>query len=236
LQLPHLEFASEVLAPPAKVAQKIPQAPWQLSPSTLSKEGSLTKVPGLGAVKNTFIEVPVTPATPAMGARRRSRSQPKDMGSKKDEWEVACHVLSYQHCPVESKVERTIVVEKHGAELGLDVSRDGEALLVEGVGPGAVEWWNTCHPAERVLPGDRILEVNGVVGDGMLMVQACRTAQTLVLKVQHSMQMLPRKLSEPSLPSPQAVQTPSFDTMPVCAFALPCGERQGLQLSLASCL
>lgn len=234
----HLQFASEALAPPKQATLKVPQAPWQLSPSTLSKEGSVTKVPGLNTLKNTFIHVPITPVTPAVGAKRRSRSCPKDMWSKKDEWEVACHVLSYQHSPVQSKV-RTIEVEKNGAELGLDVSRDGEALLVEGVNPGAVQWWNNCHPEECVMPGDRILEVNGVAGDPLVMIQACRTAETLVLTVQPCAQVLPRKLSEPSLPSPVLdlpVQTPTFDSMPVCSYALPCGERQGLQLSLAGFL
>lgn len=241
-----LQFASEVLAPPQlseAVPFKVPQAPWQLSPSTFSKEGSITKVPGLGAVKNTFIEVPITPVTPAMGAQKRARSLPKNMGSKKNEWEVLCHVLSYQHCPVESKVVHTVTVEKHGGELGLDVSRDGEALLVEGVSPGAAEWWNTCHPEEAVMPGDRILEVNGVAGDALLMVQACRTAESLTLTVQRCAQMLSRKRSEPSFlshtvdpPVGGPVHIPSFDTMPVCAYAPPCCERQGLQLFLAGCL
>lgn len=251
-----LQFASEVLAPPqpmvtkgGSASLKVPQAPWQLSPSTLSKEGSITRVPGLGAVKNTFIEVPITPVTPAMGAQKRSRSLPKNMGSNKNEWELACHVLSYQHCPVESREQsglgravRTITVDKHGGELGLDVSRDGEALLVEGVSPGAVEWWNACHPEEPVMPGDRILEVNGVAGNALLMVQACKTAETLTLTVRRCAQMLSRKRSEPSFPSPtssstaRVVQTPSFDTMPVCAYAPPCCERQGLQLFLAGCL
>merc|ERR1712224_243504 len=140
LQL-HLEGEARAPVPKPSVQkanQKAPQAPWQLSPSTLSKEGSVTRVPGLQAVKNTFIDVPVTPVTPAVGARQRSRSCPKDMGSKKNEWEVACHVLSYQHTPVDSTLVRKVTVEKHGVELGLDVSHDGNALLVEGVGAGAV--------------------------------------------------------------------------------------------------
>ena len=160
------------------------------------------------------------------------------MGSKKDEWEIASHVLSYQHSPVQANV-RTITVEKRGVELGLDVSRDGDALLVEGVSPGATQSWNFCHPEEEVMSGDRILEINGVAGDSLLMIQACRTPQTLELKIQHCAQTLPRKLSEPSLPSPfpdLPVQTPTFDTVPVCSYALPCGERQGLQLSLAGFL
>ena len=68
--------------------------------------------------------------------RVKSKSCPKDMGSKKDEWEIASHVLSYQHSPVQANV-RTITVEKRGVELGLHVSRDGDVLVVEGVSPGA---------------------------------------------------------------------------------------------------
>merc|ERR1712025_1102624 len=98
---------------------------------------------------------------------------------------------------------------------------------------GAVSWWNACHPDEAVIAGYRILEVNGVAGDPMLMVQVCRSAETLVLKVQSFAETLPRKRSEPALPSPvmdMPVHTPTLDSMPVCTYALPCGEREGMQL------
>lgn len=215
-----LSLSAEAREPPKPVQQSNQKLkPWQLSPSTLSKDGSITKVPGGSAVKNTFIDVPATPWTPAVStARRRSHSLPKDMGSKKSEWETACHVLSYQHRPVQPEVVRVITVDKMGCGLGLDVSRDGDALLVEGIGPGAIQWWNVLHPVEAVMPGDRIVNVNGVTGDAMLLLQACGAAGTLRLTVLPSQQTITRKCSEPALPSPVPdlpVCTPSFDTMPL---------------------
>merc|ERR1719327_1339033 len=64
LQLSLTAEAREPPMPSPKAIQKF--KPWQLSPSTLSKDGSITKVPG-GAVKNTFIDMPATPWTPAIG-------------------------------------------------------------------------------------------------------------------------------------------------------------------------
>jgi hypothetical protein len=51
-----------------------PAPRWCLSPNTLSKEGYT------GVVQNTFIHAKLPPATPLPGARRRTRSVPKDMG------------------------------------------------------------------------------------------------------------------------------------------------------------
>jgi len=135
---------------------------------------------------------------------------------------MGCTVLSYQHCPVQSEVvhdvQRIVTVNKMGCGLGLDVSRDGDALLVEGVGPGAIQWWNVSHPVEAVMPGDRIIDVNGVAGDATLLLQACGAPGTLRLTVLPCAQ---KKCSEPALPSPVPdlpVCTPSFDTMPLCAY------------------
>jgi hypothetical protein len=132
-------------------------------------------------VKNTFIEQPM----PQAGARRRTRSVPKDFGSTKDDWETACHVLSFQHQPVNSfAATHTIIVEKHGCELGLYVSQEGDALLVEDVGPGPVEKWNLSHPEEIVQIGDRILEVNDVSGDAPALLSAIQASDTLKLVVE----------------------------------------------------
>jgi len=46
-------------------------------------------------VRNTFIHTGPLPSTPLGGAQRRSRSAPRDLGSSKDHWEVACHTLGY---------------------------------------------------------------------------------------------------------------------------------------------
>lgn len=75
--------------------------PHPLSPSQFGKEG------GLGSlIKGTFINFKVSPPSPAHGAfsrgaaRIRAKSLPKDVGSPKSDFEVACHSLSYQHTPV----------------------------------------------------------------------------------------------------------------------------------------
>lgn len=72
-----------------------------LSPSQLGKEGGIGSV-----IKGTFINFPGPPPSPAHGtlssgtARIRARSLPKDIGSPKSDFEVACHSLSYQTKPV----------------------------------------------------------------------------------------------------------------------------------------
>merc|ERR1719235_527879 len=150
------------------------------------------------------------------------------MGSKKSEWETEGHVLSYQNRPVQSEVARVITVDKMGCGLGLDVSREGASLLVEGVGPGAIQWWNVLNPVEAVMPGDRITNVNGVEGDAMLLLQACGAAGSLRLTVIPSQQPIARRCSAP-LPSP-------IPDLPVCTYALPDGKREGSQLHLANFL
>jgi len=135
-------------------------------------------------VKNTFIELPLQ----REGARVRSRSVPKDFGSTKDDRETACHVLSFQHRPVNSSAfTRSVVITRHGYGLGLDVSDDCEALLIEDVGPGPVELWNLSHPEEVVQIGDRILQVNGVSGNASELLSAIQASDTLELVVEPKM-------------------------------------------------
>lgn len=212
-------------------------------------------------VKNTFIDVPPPDATMAIGTRQRARSVPKDFGSKKNEWEAACHMLGYQHDPVKSQCTHTVVLEKCGCELGLDVSRSGNTLLVEGVGPGAVQWWNAQHVERQVMPGDNILEVNGVSGDTALLLQAIRASNTLTLTVQSSA-LRRRKRSDPNVASTftqvpghlswpmrsergvlqcwcdvDSSETPCLDVKVASQFAMPANEHtlQSLPLTLDSC-
>merc|ERR1712159_458788 len=135
--------------------------------------------------------------------RKRARSVPKNMGSRKDEWESACHMLGYQHCPVEAEVAhniatRLVTVQKHGCELGLNVLCDGDALLVNEVGPGPIQSWNELHPDEAVAPGDRITEVNGITGAPADLLQACCEADMLMLVVQSFGQATARSQSSES--------------------------------------
>merc|ERR1719230_968314 len=78
-----------------------------------------------------------------------------------------------------------------GSDLGLNVSHheDDKALRVEGVRPeGAVEAWNrqcvgSTASEKAVLPGDRIVSVNGVSQDPAAMLEECRDKQLLKLTV-----------------------------------------------------
>jgi len=69
-----------------------------LSPHTLSKEGSVGR-----HVRNTFIHFGSSLTTSFSGSARRSRSMPKDVGSRKCDWESACNSLSYLYCTAEPK-------------------------------------------------------------------------------------------------------------------------------------
>jgi len=175
----------------------------------------VTRVPGGehgSTVKNTFIDQIATPMLRLRnGAQRRARSVPKDMFSKKSEWESACHILGYQNCPVRNEVTRKVTLEKKGSELGLNVVFDGEALLVDDIGPGVVDSWNALYADEPISIGDRILEVNGVNGDAKQLLEQCRVSDTLILLIQPSMQATARSESNDSHTS--SASLPPFSVM-----------------------
>merc|ERR1719313_3115276 len=168
-------------------------------------------------VKNTFIEHPDAISSVRESARRRSSSVPRNFGSAKDDWETACHMLSYQHecikpLDLESPVcTRKVIVQRHGMGLGLDVSCEEESgsefLVIEDVGPGPVELWNLSHPGDAMVhAGDRILEVNGVSGDANAMLQAVQASDTVELILECPSQDVKREVSQvmPSSPTPTA--------------------------------
>jgi len=149
--------------------------------------------------KNTFIEHPDATTMQREGARRRTRSVPKNMGSTKNDLETTCHALTYQHqsvAPTEAVKplsRHKITLEKKGCGLGLDVSCEGEpgaeSLLIEDVGPGPVELWNLSHFDEiKVQAGDRILEINGIAGDASAMLNALQVSNTVELTLDLSSQ------------------------------------------------
>jgi hypothetical protein len=73
-----------------------------LSPSALDKDGRVGSM-----VQNTFIHAAATPVTPLLGAMKRSRSLPKNLGSERSQWEAACHALSF----MSDKVDDTKAAE-----------------------------------------------------------------------------------------------------------------------------
>lgn len=67
-----------------------------LSPQALSSEGSVGR-----HVRNTFLHFACPISTRLLSPARRSRSTPKEMGSRKSNWESSCNALSYLHCTVQ---------------------------------------------------------------------------------------------------------------------------------------
>jgi len=66
-----------------------------LSPSALTKDGRVGSM-----VQNTFIHAAEAPVTPLLGAMKRSRSLPKNLGSERSQWEASCHALSFMPEPI----------------------------------------------------------------------------------------------------------------------------------------
>jgi len=191
--------------------------PWKLASSKLSEGGDIRSM-----IKNTFIEHPDTSTMHREGARRRTSSVPKDMGSTKNNRDGVCYHASdcggttprmsaecvrdsqFQHLgssaeSATSASSRKITVTRHGYGLGLDVSCEGEFLVIEDVGPGPVELWNLTHPGEALVQaGDRIIEVNGISGDADAMLCAVQASDVVELTLEFSAHIT-RKDEAPSI-------------------------------------
>lgn len=77
-----------------------------------------------------------------------------------------------------------IVRDAGGTFLGMEVSQEANALRVDGVeDDGLVGLHNAQQGSARnsVLPGDRIVEVNGVGHDPVRMLEECRSGQRILL-------------------------------------------------------
>merc|ERR1712070_1330478 len=78
-----------------EAAPEAPQSQYfVLSPSALDKDGRVGSI-----VQNTFIHQAETPVTPLLGAMKRSRSLPKNLGSERSQWEASCHALRFKPEP-----------------------------------------------------------------------------------------------------------------------------------------
>jgi len=86
---------------------------------------------------------------------------------------------------VKSGTEYTITLDRtDGARLGIDVdNQDGVTLLIESINGGLVEKWNKDNPNSKVRPNDRIVEVNGVRDDLMLLDNECKKSMVLNIKL-----------------------------------------------------
>jgi len=93
-------------------------------------------------------------------------------------------------CEVQLQGEYDITITKvEGSRLGVDLaSQDGEPWGIQSIGDGLVMQWNQENPDVRVLPGDRILQVNGVSGNPSNVRAECARNGTLRMKLQRSRQ------------------------------------------------
>jgi len=89
-------------------------------------------------------------------------------------------------CEVHLQGESDIVLEKtEGTRLGVDLtSQDGEPWCIQSISDGLIMQWNEEHPGTNVLPGDRILEVNGVRGDPNAVRAECGRSGVLRMRLQ----------------------------------------------------
>mmetsp|Transcript_44760 Transcript_44760/g.132457 ORF Transcript_44760/g.132457 Transcript_44760/m.132457 type:complete len:176 (-) Transcript_44760:23-550(-) len=77
---------------------------------------------------------------------------------------------------------RVMIDRRTGGKLGLDVDQlSGNVLIVDAIKEGLILSWNQAHPEQALRVGDFIVEVNGVRGDGMQLVQECRKNQFITL-------------------------------------------------------
>lgn len=72
-----------------------------------------------------------------------------------------------------------------GDKMGIDVDhKDGETLLIEMVNEGLVNNWNADpNNKDKVMVGDRIVEVNNINGDVLQLVDECKQNQVLNLRI-----------------------------------------------------
>jgi len=93
--------------------------------------------------------------------------------------------------PLQENIFSFTLRKADGTDLGINVSHHehDKVLRVEGVRPeGAVEAWNrqcmgSAMADKTVLSGDKILSVNGIVGEPARMLEECRDRQLLKFTV-----------------------------------------------------
>jgi hypothetical protein len=98
-----------------------------------------------------------------------------------------------------------------GADLGLNVSHheNDRVLRVEGVRPdGAVEAWNrqcagSASAEKAVMPGDKIISVNGMTHDPEKMLEECKNKQLLKLTVVRGDPLPAADIAKANLPNKQ---------------------------------
>mmetsp|Transcript_54270 Transcript_54270/g.173987 ORF Transcript_54270/g.173987 Transcript_54270/m.173987 type:complete len:143 (+) Transcript_54270:84-512(+) len=84
--------------------------------------------------------------------------------------------------------EYCITLDKsQGGRLGIDVDhQDGATLLIEYINGGLVGAWNQSNPDLCVKAGDRIVEVNSVSNDVILLVEECKQNKELRMRLRRA--------------------------------------------------
>lgn len=96
----------------------------------------------------------------------------------------------------------TIIIDRtNGGLLGVDVDyRDGESLLVNAVTGGLIQGWNKTNPFNQVRIGDRVVEVNGIRGNVLQLVDECSRDVVLTMVI--------KKAEKDSLAAPAGSRPP----------------------------
>eukprot|EP00930_Biecheleria_cincta_P040383 TRINITY_DN27671_c1_g1_i3.p1 TRINITY_DN27671_c1_g1~~TRINITY_DN27671_c1_g1_i3.p1 ORF type:complete len:468 (-),score=61.18 TRINITY_DN27671_c1_g1_i3:711-2114(-) len=98
--------------------------------------------------------------------------------------QLTAHLLNGP-ATVTGAAELEVVVDKStGESLGVDIEEDNDALVCLKVRQGLISSWNLVNPHQRVSEGDRIVEVNGVRGESLALINECRRSPALILRIQ----------------------------------------------------
>lgn len=91
------------------------------------------------------------------------------------------------------RIYHVVFLKKSDAKLGIDVDYAPEDTLlpVLSVYGGLAAKWNHDHPEATVMPGDSIIEVNGLSGNAHGMMQKCETEEVLRMTIQRPEHVVP---------------------------------------------
>eukprot|EP00913_Durusdinium_trenchii_P031487 g29480.t1 len=118
--------------------------------------------------------VPTAPETPVVEETSGNswRTETNEQGA---------HVEDSESAPAPRDGEFIIVLDKtNGERLGMD---DGRTLAVDAITGGLIQKWNEEHPDKALKPKDRIVEVNGLRGDVLQLVDECKKPKAVTSTV-----------------------------------------------------
>eukprot|EP00927_Polykrikos_kofoidii_P052351 TRINITY_DN46143_c0_g1_i1.p1 TRINITY_DN46143_c0_g1~~TRINITY_DN46143_c0_g1_i1.p1 ORF type:complete len:244 (-),score=54.03 TRINITY_DN46143_c0_g1_i1:58-789(-) len=80
-------------------------------------------------------------------------------------------------------IDRTVGDEKLGVDVDLDHPNEA-TLLINAVTGGLVGRWNEEHPEQQVGVADRVVEINGLSGNRLQLVEECKQRKKLHIRIQ----------------------------------------------------